>query len=223
MKDNVGKFIQDTSSAMATLIGTWINDAYQDAWRRGHWNDLTVEKEFDSEVDKEDYSFSSDLSVTDFGKDLYLTDITNGKQIRRFAWRNWWRARGTDYSGGDLDSGNPGRYIILTDSIRLDPPPDAVITYSLLYQKTVADLSADDDTPAFEVSAFLEKQAKSTALAYKRQYQKASWWANQAEFELKKIAKEEYAKINQIYQRKMYDYGMPRIKRLLGDKSYDTI
>ena len=40
MKTNVGNMIQDTSSAMATLIGVWINDAYHDAWRRCLWSDL---------------------------------------------------------------------------------------------------------------------------------------------------------------------------------------
>ena len=225
MKTNVGNLVHDTSSDMLTKIGVWINDAYQDAWRRFLWEDLIAEIEFDSTKDKQDYSIATDVKATDFGKDLYLTNVTDGKPLRRYKQRDWWRERSRDFGGGDLDSGSPSRYVIINnDTLRLDPPPDAVKTYNLLYQKTVADLAADANTPAIKsISTYLEKNATSFALAYKNQYSKANWWANTAEAEFQKLVREENKKVNQIYQRRLYSYGIPRIRRLLGDKSYDTV
>lgn len=208
MKTNVGNFIQDTSNDTASLIGVWLNDAYQDAWRRCMWTDVIDEDfTFTSTADKDDYSFSTDLGITDFGEELFVADITNGHILDRWSIREWIQKRAKSYDSGSLDSGNPVRYVILPEAgnIRLDPPPDTGSeTYAMPYKKEVSDMSDDSDTPEITtISTYLESYAIGMGLAYNRQYQKASWFQNKAEFELKKLIKQERVKVNQIYQRKL--------------------
>lgn len=226
MQTNVGNAVQDTSNALQTLIKVWLNDAYQDAWRRGYWADLIDDDfTFESVVDQALYTFSS-ISATDFGKELFVADVANGHMLDRFQIKDWWKERAIDYNADSLDSGNPKRYVILPEasSIKLDPPPDTAETYAMPYQKEVSDMSSDSDTPSITtISTYLEMYATAMALAYKKQYQKATWFQNRAEFELKKLLKQEYSKINQKYQRKLANYKVGKIQRLLGDTSYDTV
>jgi hypothetical protein len=227
IKTNVGNMICDTSNDTDTLIGVWVNDAYQDAWRRAYWADLIDDDfTFESVADQAEYSFSSDLGITDFGKELFVADIANGHMLDRFKIKDWWKNRATDYSDDSLDSGNPLRYVILPEagSIKLDPPPDTAETYAMPYQKEVSDLSDDSDTPSIvTISTYLEFYATGQGFAYKKQYEKASWWLNRAEAELRKLIKQEYVKINQTYQRKLANYRISKIERFMGNRSYDTI
>lgn len=227
MQTNVGNMIQDTSNSTTTLIKVWLNDGYQDAWRRGYWSDLIDDDfTFESVADQSEYSFSTDLSITDFGKEIFVADIANGHILQRFTIKDWWQERANDYNGDSLDSGNPVRYVILPESgkIKLDPPPDTAETYAMPYQKEVSNMSDDSDTPAITtISTYLEMYAISMGLAYKKQYSKSTWWSNRAEFELKKLIKQENVNLNQVYQRKLSNYNVGKIKRLLGDMSYDTI
>jgi hypothetical protein len=227
MKTNVGDMLQDTTSAFATLIGVWINDAYIDAWRRGVWADLIDDDfTFTAVIDQAEYSFATDLSITDFGKEIILADITNGHMLKRYTIRDWWQERAVDYKNESLDSGNPVRYSIIPEDgkIKLDPPPDSADEYAMPYQKEVANLSGDSDTPGITtISTYLERYAIGMGAAYKRQYQKSTWWLNLAEQELRKLIAEENVKINQRFQRKSSGWQMPKLRRLLGENSYDTI
>lgn len=227
MQTNVGNMLHDTTSAMKTLIKVWINDAYQDAWRRGIWSDLIDENfTFESVVDQADYVFTSGLSITNFGKELGVFDIANGHELKRYTVQDWWRRRGPDHDADSLESGNPSRYVILKESgsIRLDPPPDTAETYAMPYQKEVTDLSADANTPAITtISTYLEYFAIGMGFSYKKELDLADWWMNKAEFELAKLIKEEKVKVNQIYQRVLAGYSVSRETNLLGDKSYDSV
>lgn len=227
MQTNVGNMLHDTTASMKALIKVWINDAYQDAWRRELWSDLIDDNfTFETVVDQAEYSFATDLSITNFGKELLVADIANGHLLERFAERDWWRRRARDYSADALDSGNPKRYVILKEAgnIKLDPPPDTAETYAMPYQKEVTDLSLDADKPAITtISTYLEYTAMSMGFAYKKEFDVSTLWNNKAEYELNKIIKEEKVKINQIYQRTLPFQAIRYRENLLGDKSYDTV
>ena len=226
MQTNIGNMVKDTSSAFAVIVGNWINDAYQDAWRRAMWTDLVDEDfTFESVVDQNAYSFVTDMSITDFGEELFVADIANGHALTRSQIRDWWSDRNEAYSADAIDSGNPMRYKILPQagSLYLDPAPDTAETYAMPYKATVSDLTGTTAPSIDSVSLYLEEYATGLAYAYYNQYQKATWWANRAENTLRKLIKEEYVKINQMYQRIAINHRLPVIGRLLGENSYDTI
>jgi hypothetical protein len=76
IKSNVGSNIQDTSSAMGTIIGRLVNDVYFDILRRINWERLN-----------EDYSFTltdqDQVLPEDFGKEITVWDATNLSEIER--------------------------------------------------------------------------------------------------------------------------------------------
>jgi hypothetical protein len=83
MYGNVGNMLHDTTTAMDTLIKVWINDAYQDAWRRCLWADLINEDfTFESVVDQADYVFGAVKTVTlgDAGTGYSANDVLTLKQ-----------------------------------------------------------------------------------------------------------------------------------------------
>lgn len=222
LKTNVGNMLQDTSGATATLIGVWINNAYQDAWARCMWTDLIDDNfTFESVVDQAEYSLESD-----FGEEVACVDIANGHRLKRIQIKEWWDKYANKYNNDSLDSGNPIRYIILEESnkIKLDPPPDTAETYAFPYKKTITSLSADSDTSAIrDLDMYLEYYAIGMGFAYKRKFAVSTEWNNRAEFELAKRVKQEKIKINQRYQIVPAGNAMTRIFRLLGDQSYDSI
>jgi hypothetical protein len=175
--------IHDTSSSTQDLIDVWINDAYQDAWRRGLWSDLIDDDyTFTSVADQATYSLPAD-----FGKEVIVADITNGHLLKRFTEKMWWEERALDYNAATLDSGNPTRYVILLEAgnLKLDPPPqDGSETYAMPYQKTVSDLSDSNTTPEIAtISTYLEKYAIGMGQSYFQQYGVADWWLNRTEIE----------------------------------------
>lgn len=225
---NAGNMLQDTSSATQTLLKVWINDAYQDAWRRCMWTELINEDfTFQSVVDQADYTFAS-ISLTDFGEDVFMANTTYGHPIQRFQVRRWWDERSYDYNAGSLQSGSPRRYIVLPESssLRLDAPPSEIMTFAMPYKKTVTDLSATGDTPSLtnpDISQYLEDYTTAMGQLYFNQYQKANFWLTKAEHSLAKTVKENNVKFNQQYLR-LYSYYTGReIHRLTGDLSYDSI
>lgn len=226
MQTNIGNMVKDTSAAFAVIVGNWINDAYQDAWRRAMWTDLVDEdKTFESVVNQNAYTFTTSMSITDFGEELFVADIANGHALTRYQIRDWWVNRSSAYSADSIDSGNPVRYKILpeADTLYLDPAPDKAETYAMPYKKKVVDLSGTTAPGINSISLYLEEYAMGLAFAYYNQYQKATWWANRAENTLRKLIKEEYVKINQMYQRIAINYRLPVIGRLLGENSYDSV
>ncbi len=221
MQTNVGNMIRDTSSTTAVLIGVWLNDAYQDAWKRTLWSDVIDDDyTFESVVDQAEYSLESD-----FGEEVAVVDIANGHILIRKTIQNWWSEYSTKYSGDSLDSGNPQRYIILPESstVKLDPPPDTAETYAMPYKKTVTDLSDTDTSLISNLDAYLEYKAISLGFAYKRKFNTSDSWLNKAEFELQKRIKQEEIKLNQKYQFVPSGRRVSGIFRLMGNKSYDQL
>jgi hypothetical protein len=140
----------DTSTAMATLIGYWLNDKYHDIWKRCAW----------SETINENYTFATVANTqhydlpNDFEEELFLADITDGVTIQRYTEAYWWRDRAEAFSGGSITSStNPTRYAILREKtkttysqeegfgqIKLDPTPSAIHTFAMPYKRRCVDL-----------------------------------------------------------------------------------
>jgi len=223
MKTNVGNNVQDTSPALATKIGVWLNDAHSDAAQRFNWASLTDDDyTFESVADQALYTLP-----TDFIEELILFNINQGYELKRQTLGNRWRDKGYDYKSDVIASGTPGSYTILPESgeLRLDPPPLEAETYALPYRKDVADLT-DSDTPTIlekGIDRFMELYATGQALVYKRRIADGDWYLNRSEFELRKIIHQAQTKVNQRYQFVPQKRDSGKINRLTGDLSYDSI
>lgn len=78
MKSNVGTNIQDTSTAMATVIGNYINDIYFDLQKRFNWDLIDHDYTLTTVASQQFYSLPAN-----FGKELYVLDSTNGLSLVR--------------------------------------------------------------------------------------------------------------------------------------------
>lgn len=224
MKNNVANMCLDTSTQFKTLVGVWINDAYQDANRRFYWSD-TIET---------NYTFESTLVSsgkytlpTDFNREIKLVNIATGKEIECWDVRRWWQERGEEFDKDILQTGTPDKYIILREEgkLQLDPVPVTSETYQFVYQKTVADLSLSTDVSLIsQLDTYLEKYATGQGFAYYKQYDKADWWLSKAEMELIKISGFHNSTIEQRYKRYLGRSKNYRwLRRLVGGNSYDSI
>lgn len=142
MKTKVSTFIEDTDTTMLTYIGDWLNDKWQDTWRRHDWsaktnNDYT----FDTVANQAEYNLP-----LDFGDELYLSNIEDGLPLRRYTEALWWRERHSAYLADSITASIfPSKYVVLREALNtthtgfgkliLDPKPSTVKTYAMPYTR----------------------------------------------------------------------------------------
>lgn len=225
MKTDVGNLAgPDTSTAFATLIGTWLNDKYLDIARRNLWSAMI---HFDYTFATVASTASYDLPA-DFDQEIYVADITDGAYLVRYTENQWWAERGTAYSGGTISGGTATRYIINRQSgkIILDPTPDAVHTIAMPYKIILAPLSVGTDlVEILDIEHIMVLGALAEAMAYKKQFQKASYYLQRYEYELGRRIAQEKNVVNQMYRMKGIDYnhGNEAIRPMTGWGSYDSL
>lgn len=296
MKINVGKMVQDTSSAFATIIGEFINDKYLDAWRRCMWSACIDDNyTFESVVDQANYDLPAD-----FDEELFVANIADGEKLQRYKIGRWWEERYSAHEADSITSGTPKRYVILREvinssgrpvgALKMDPPPNEAETFAMPYRRKFTRLLGTTDTcttdtankivasaatfitdgvqPGMRVKNttdntygyvadvesettllmdsdlcpdgdeeinvaneiiipdlewIIEQGAMGEAWAYKRQFQKANYYLNKYEVELRRRMGQERSKINQLYQFMSEGYRIQGVKRLTGDLSYDSL
>lgn len=152
MQTNIGNQVRDTSASFATIITNFLNDKYQDAWRRVMWSaSLNEDYTFESVVGTASYDLPSD-----FGDELFVSNIAQGFILDRDTIGDRWRDRTRSYQADSLDNGTSNRYTILEEvlssdgkpygKIRLDPPPDTAETYAMPYRRNFVELLGTTDT-----------------------------------------------------------------------------
>ena len=116
---NVGSNIQDTSSAMATIIKRLANDVYFDFLRRINYEGIVS-----------DYSFTAtakdNVLPSDFGKELSVWDSTNSIALTRTSIAK----RVQDNVAAMSTTGTIGQYAVLLSPVRVQP--SAAATPSLV-------------------------------------------------------------------------------------------
>jgi hypothetical protein len=152
MKTNVGNLVQDTSTAFKGLIGVWLNDKYEDIWRRGLW----------SAIIDDDYTFEGvdtqanyDLPA-DFEEELFVANVATGEMLKRWRIGPWWQERYSSFSADAIAKGTPSRYVVLKEVInssgkalgvlKLDPPASVAETYGMPYKRKFTELLGTTDT-----------------------------------------------------------------------------
>lgn len=115
---NVGSNIQDTSSAMQTIIKRYVNDTYFDVLKRINW-----------EATNYDYSFSAAQDTvlpSDFGKEIAIYDNTNKIVLTRTTQK----LEIEDYVSSIADSGSLAKYAIIQSAVNKQPTSAAVVSLS---------------------------------------------------------------------------------------------
>jgi len=169
IKNNIATDIQDTTNTMKAIIGRYINRRYQQVLRA-----------IDFEYINDDYTIAVTAGTstytlpTDFKKELYAIDSTNGNTLKRISFQDLAR----DYENDLTTSGTVSRYIIFTDDanakkVKLHYNPNTDITVDFPYIATPVALSDDADEPILDLEDLLEIGATADAWRYKRQFGKA--------------------------------------------------
>lgn len=172
LKVNVGTNIQDTSAAMATIIGVYINNRYMDILRRVNWEVVNEDYTITTTAGDQDYALPSD-----FGKELYCLDATND----RYLTRKTLQEIGDLHTGSLTDLDAPTEYAIFdkwvcgarSKVLWLYKIPASTYDLSLPYIISPTAMSADANIPMFDCDDVIELGATADAWRYKRQFAKA--------------------------------------------------
>lgn len=169
IKDNVATDIQDTTNAMKTIIGRYINRRYFQVLRAINFDYVNDDYTIAVVAGTQDYTLA-----TDFKTELYAIDTTNNNNLKRISFQDLAR----DFEGELTTSGQVERYVIYRDDsnaqkIKLHYNPSTSFTLALPYIANPTALSGDTDEPILDLEDLLEIGATADAWRYKRQFQKA--------------------------------------------------
>lgn len=217
----VGNQVQDTGSPMAALIGQYLNEKYHDISHRTLWNDL-----IDWDKTLESTATTAYLTLTDdFEREIAVVDIANGHSLKRHTVGQHWMERATSYQADAIPDGNPVEYIVdkVDKKLYLIPTPDTTETYAVPYQIETSDLLTTTAPTIDYIDWIMELGAIGEAWAYKRQFQKANFYLNRYEVEVRKRVGQEKSKmVNQLYQFTGPAFGGAG-RRIWGGQSYDDL
>lgn len=116
---NVGNNIQDTSSAMQTIIKNYVNDIYFDLLKQVDWQSIDDDYSFNTTAGQSDY-----VLPYNFGKEIYVYDSTNKIEIAPIDMQQLVR----DYSSGINDTGAVQRYLIINKQVRNQPSSSSTLS-----------------------------------------------------------------------------------------------
>lgn len=120
IKTNVGNRVQDTSSGFKTLIGSWINQRYNEILNR-----FDVVKPIRSDYTFDTTAGTSDYVLPDdFGKAIHCTDTTSKTLIPEITIQQWIEGYYTDLS----TSGQVSKYVIYDDTVITQPASASVVS-----------------------------------------------------------------------------------------------
>jgi hypothetical protein len=112
MKSNVGSFVQDTSTALASLIGVWINNRYRDIVSSYDWEQMYYTQTI---------SVSANVSAypIDEGADrlMFVQDTTNSSYLNIINEERFLH----EYYDIFNDTGTPTRCFLTSDVVRAQP------------------------------------------------------------------------------------------------------
>lgn len=126
---NVGSNIQDSSSAMQTIIKRYCNDAYFEILKRVNWEALKPSYQITTVANQQDYILPSD-----FGKEKYVHDNTNKRYIPFISLSELVET----YPETLSSVGSPDFYTIIQDVVRNQPTSASTVS--------IASSSASDTT-----------------------------------------------------------------------------
>jgi hypothetical protein len=127
MRSNVGTNIQDTSSAMQTIINVYLNDIYFDVLKRTNWQAVDNSYNFPTVAGRQDYKLPSN-----FGKEVYVQDSTNTVQLSSVTLQQM----AEDNPNFILTQGQPQFYAVLDSPVWNQPTAAATLS---IFSSSAAD------------------------------------------------------------------------------------
>lgn len=118
---NVGTSIQDTSSAMQTIIKVYANNAYREILRRVNWDAINQTYTISAVAGTQDYALPSD-----FGKELYVLDTTNDIELDFISLPELIQ----NFPSTTSSQGLVERYCVFLDNILTQPSAASLVTFS---------------------------------------------------------------------------------------------
>jgi len=119
MKNNVADEINDTATAMKTIIGEYLNKRYFQTLRATNHERIRTDYTFNTVVGTQAYPMPDD-----FGKPIYVLDDTNDKNLSETTLDDLVR----NYPSTVNSSGTVCRYVLVDDVVRTQPSAAAVVT-----------------------------------------------------------------------------------------------
>lgn len=118
MQTNVGTEVQDTSTALKSIIKTYLNNRYFQVLRAVNWECIQPDYTFSTVAGQQDYALPED-----FSKPIKVVDKTNSTDISEWDWQHVMMRYPADYDG----SGTVERYSILEDTVYAQPTSASVL------------------------------------------------------------------------------------------------
>ena len=118
---NVGKNIQDTSTATQTIIKSFCNTIYFDILKRVNYKDINPLNTLSTVAGQQDYPLPND-----FGKEVYVLDTTNNVEIAPIDLQELVR----DYPDTLSSTGEVKRYTILSSPVRKQPTSASTLSFT---------------------------------------------------------------------------------------------
>lgn len=116
---NVASNVQDTSTAMSTIIKRCCNDVYFDILKRVNFEDIDDDYSFNTVAGTSDY-----ILPRNFSKPVYIYDSTNQLEIPEVSLQELINSNSVDlYSTGDVQ-----RCVLLTKPVRLQPTSTSTLS-----------------------------------------------------------------------------------------------
>lgn len=177
IKTNVGNNVQDTTATFLTILGTYINDAYEEVLERVNWDAIDEDYTVTTTAGTADYALPSD-----FGSELYVYDQTNLQDVPFITMQEL----ETNYPSTLATGAIPERYSIYSKVyagsrytyIKFHQIPTSTIVYKVPYIIGYTALSADSDNFVISCERAVTLKATADAWRYKRQFGKAMDYEN---------------------------------------------
>lgn len=118
MQNNVANEVQDTSTALKTIIKGYLNNRYFQVLRSINWNCSEPDYSFNTVAGTQDYALPDD-----FGKPICVHDDTNDAELAEKDWASVC----SDYPGDTDGSGNVERYSLLELPVMAQPSSSSVL------------------------------------------------------------------------------------------------
>jgi len=210
LKTNVGNRVIDTSTAFATIIGTFINHRYKDILRRINWNSLNPDYALTATSASTVPSASTYTLPSDFGKEMYVlntgtNDLIPRVELDRLAIEQttYLQSTGTIesydvFETKDSTAASAEASAARIKRIRFWRAPSTDNHFTIPYIMYPADLSADTDELVIECETAVEYGATADAWLYKRQFAKAQQFEALYERELQNLIWNQVNQPNQV-------------------------
>lgn len=121
LKSNVGLMVQDTSSALSTLIGIWVNNRYRDVINSYDWEQLYHNQSINTSADTSAYAFDENTERL-----IYAVDITNDCPINIVSEQDFLQ----NYGDALTDTGSPDTCFLTSDVVASQPASGQLIVKS---------------------------------------------------------------------------------------------